>query len=106
MSAITHPNAPASESSGPGFDAQAESPSPLAVIEVFLRHFGPEVTGREGGVVTPQLREMLERLTRGELDEASRRDVARELLTNPQAMDLLVRHTMDWEQRRRGLAGS
>ena len=60
------------------------------IIEEFLKNHGSEVEGRSSGILTPELREQLSKLGRGELDETARQSVAKELLSNPAAMEFLV----------------
>lgn len=60
------------------------------IIDEFLKNHAPEVAGRSAGTLTPELRDQLVRLGRGELSEPERQSVARELLANPAAMEFLV----------------
>ncbi len=59
------------------------------LIDEFLSNFTPEVEGRSA-TLSPDLREKLEGLRNGSLDPETRREVSRELLSNPSAMDFLV----------------
>lgn len=60
------------------------------IIDKFLSNYGPEVEGRSAGILTPELREQLTKLGRGELGVAERQLIAKELLANPAAMEFLV----------------
>ncbi|MFV1995660.1 MAG: hypothetical protein ACC661_09505 [Verrucomicrobiales bacterium] len=62
----------------------------LEVIEKFLCDFAPEIGGRSSGVLGSGLRSRLASLSRGELTDVERRDLAKQLLSNQKALDYLL----------------
>ncbi len=62
----------------------------FSILSQFLTTFGPEVGGRGAEALTPELETQLRQLGSGDLPESERDDVARELLTNPGAVEFLL----------------
>lgn len=97
MTSKPHPASPvAGDPSGLDF--------PIDLIDGFLARFGPEVSGRDGNLVTPQLQRQIELLVAGDLDGECRRDLARDLLINPRAIALLIQIATGGEGIQRGVA--
>lgn len=97
MTSTSHPASPLA-GDPPVFDF------PIDLIDGFLDRFGLEVSGRDGNLVTPQLQRQIELLVAGDLDGECRRDLARDLLINPRAIELLIQIATGGEGLRRGAA--
>ncbi|MBT7958737.1 MAG: hypothetical protein HN759_05320 [Akkermansiaceae bacterium] len=62
----------------------------FATISAFLSTFAPEVSGRSSDEVTPFLKQKLQSLAAGELNEEEARNISQDLLANENAMQTLA----------------
>ena len=69
----------------------------LAIVERFLKQFGPEVDGRADRPLPPELSEQLQRFAHGGLDSRQRAELAETLKLNPE----WIKQLADAVKRRR-----
>jgi len=63
----------------------------IDILDRFLQQFSPEVGGRSSETLTAEMEGKLRQLSAGDLPEQERRAVSRELLTNQNAVDFLLK---------------
>ena len=62
----------------------------FAELDRFFSAFSPEVAGRSSDTPMAELETRIQRLQSGELSEDEIRDLSKELLSNPKALDHLA----------------
>ncbi|MCH2060106.1 MAG: hypothetical protein MK183_05725 [Verrucomicrobiales bacterium] len=63
----------------------------IDILDRFLQQFSPEVGGRSSEALTSEMEGKLRQLSAGQLPEQERKEVSRELLTNQNAVDFLLK---------------
>lgn len=63
----------------------------IDILDRFLQVFSPEVGGRSSEALTAEMEMKLKQLSAGQLPEKERLEVSRELLTNQNAVNFLLK---------------
>ena len=71
-------------------DVEDKMDNSLKIIDIFMQNFSSEVEARSAAKLPPDLCERLKKLHAGQLEADDRRELSRELLSNPKAMEFLV----------------
>jgi Holliday junction resolvasome RuvABC DNA-binding subunit len=63
----------------------------IDILDRFLQQFSPEVGARTSEALTSEMEGKLRQLSAGQLPEQEHKEVSRELLTNQNAVDFLLK---------------